>query len=445
MLKNKKIGFIGGGNMAEALIRGLMAGGLPATELSVAEPVADRRSFLAGRHGIKVTGDNREVTAGSDIIILSIKPQIARQVLAEISPEITSDKVVVSIMAGITTASIEAACPPGTRTVRVMPNTAALVLKAASAIAPGAAATSDDTSLTRRIFEMVGSCWHVEEKLLDAVTGLSGSGPAYVLTFIEALSDAGVKNGLPRDVAFGLAAQTVFGTAQLLLETHEHPALLKEKVTSPGGTTIAGLHILEKEGFRGAVMDAVDAATARSRELGGKITASQAHAPTTRKARGASRAFLRRVTSFAGVGSFRFPCSFTFSNSSICSWQESFVPPERSLCPRHRRHRSSLHHWQNMQSVQGCLRGGDVHPEACASIPAPASVSDSTAGSPLPEHSSGTILPLSPPATLEDDVTFRRRPFQYPGKRLHVVGIDQQVTGQLHDVFRGSRMPGFRW
>jgi pyrroline-5-carboxylate reductase len=151
-----------------------------------------------------------------------------------------------------------------------MPNTPALVLEAASAIAAGASASGEDISLTRRIFELVGKAWLVDEKLMDAVTGLSGSGPAYVLTFIEALSDAGVKNGLPRDAAFGLAAQTVFGTAKLLLETREHPALLREKVTSPGGTTIAGLHILEQEGFRGTVINAVDAATARSSELGKK-------------------------------------------------------------------------------------------------------------------------------------------------------------------------------
>ena len=268
MLKGKKIGFIGGGNMAEALLKGLLAGGLSATGLSVAEPVAERRAALGQQYGIKVTADNKEIAACSDVVILSIKPQSARTVLAEIGPAVSPEKLLISIMAGITTSFIEGACNPGTRVVRVMPNTAALVLKGAAAVAPGGAATGDDTSLARHIFEMVGACWIVEEKLLDAVTGLSGSGPAYVLTFIEALSDAGVKNGLPREVAFGLAAQTVFGTAQLLLDTGEHPALLREKVTSPGGTTISGLHILERKGFRGTVMDAVDAATARSRELG---------------------------------------------------------------------------------------------------------------------------------------------------------------------------------
>jgi len=270
MLKDKTIGFIGGGNMAEALIRGLLAGGVPTADLLVAEPFEERRAFLADRYGITCSGNNGPLAARCDIIVLAVKPQIAAAVLAEISAGVTTGKLLISIMAGIGTGAIEASCPPGTRVVRVMPNTPALILEAASAIAAGAAATGDDVSLTRRILELVGKAWLVEEKLLDAVTGLSGSGPAYVLTFIEALSDAGVKNGLPRDVASGLAAQTVFGTARLLLETHEHPALLREKVTSPGGTTIAGLHVLEKDGFRGTVINAVDAATARSKELGKK-------------------------------------------------------------------------------------------------------------------------------------------------------------------------------
>ena len=270
MLKEKTIGFIGGGNMAEALIKGLLAGGLPAADLLVAEPSGERRAFLSDRYGVTTSEENRAVARDSDVVVLSVKPQIAPAVLAEIGCVATPGKLLISIMAGITAEAIETACPAGTRVVRVMPNTPALVMEAASAIAAGTSATGDDISLARRIFELVGRCWLVDEKQMDAVTGLSGSGPAYVLTFIEALSDAGVKNGLARDVAFGLAAQTVFGAARLLLETREHPALLREKVTSPGGTTIAGLHVLEKEGFRGTVINAVDAATARSKELGKK-------------------------------------------------------------------------------------------------------------------------------------------------------------------------------
>ncbi len=270
MLKDKVIGFIGGGNMAEALIKGLLAGGLPAADLIVAEPHDKRRDLLAENYGLKCAEGNSAVIKASDIIILAVKPQVADKVLQEIGGVKATGKLFISIMAGVKTATVEAAFAGKTRVVRVMPNTPALVLEASSAVAPGIYATAEDISLARRIFELVGKAWLVEEKLMDAVTGLSGSGPAYVLTFIEALSDAGVKNGLTRDVALGLAAQTVLGTAKLLLETREHPAQLKDRVTSPGGTTIAGLHVLETEGFRGALMNAVDAATARSRELGGK-------------------------------------------------------------------------------------------------------------------------------------------------------------------------------
>ena len=270
MLENTRIGFIGGGNMAEALIKGLLAGGVEAARIIVSEPVAERRTFLGEHYGVSCTDDNTSLVAGSDVIILAIKPQVADKVLQGIGDIATTGKLFISIMAGVKSSTIEAAFPGEIRVVRVMPNTPALVLEASSAIAPGAFATPEDTALARSILELVGKAWIVEDKLMDAVTGLSGSGPAYVLTFIEALSDAGVKNGLPRATALGLAAQTVFGTAKLLLETKEHPAVLRDKVTSPGGTTIAGLHVLEKAGFRGTLINAVDAATARSRELGAK-------------------------------------------------------------------------------------------------------------------------------------------------------------------------------
>jgi pyrroline-5-carboxylate reductase len=269
MLEDKRIGFIGGGNMAEALIKGLLAGGVPSTSIYVAEPYAERRNFLEERYAVKCEEVNSTVIVDSDIIILAIKPQVADKVLKGIGDNDTEGKLFISIMAGVKIAAIEGALTGEVRVVRVMPNTPALVLEASSAVTCGAFATPEDVSVALSIFELVGKAWLLEEKLMDAVTGLSGSGPAYVLTFIEALSDAGVKNGLPRDVATGLAAQTVFGTAKLLLETHEHPAVLRDKVTSPGGTTIAGLHALEKAGFRGTLINAVDAATARSRELGG--------------------------------------------------------------------------------------------------------------------------------------------------------------------------------
>ncbi|GAM07866.1 pyrroline-5-carboxylate reductase [Geobacter sp. OR-1] len=270
MLRNMQIGIIGGGNMAEALIKGLIQGGIAAGKIEVAEPVAGRRDFLAEKYSVRVSSDNGRVAADCSLILLAVKPQMADPVMAGIASAVTADTLIISIMAGATCAAIESLFSIPVRVVRAMPNTPALALQGATAIAAGTHASSEDMTLAAEIFGMVGKCWQVDEKLIDAVTGLSGSGPAYVLTFIEALSDAGVKNGLPRDTASGLALQTVFGTACLLNETGEHPALLREKVTSPGGTTIAGLQALEVGGFRGTVMRCVEAATQRSAELGKK-------------------------------------------------------------------------------------------------------------------------------------------------------------------------------
>ncbi|QSV45804.1 pyrroline-5-carboxylate reductase [Geobacter benzoatilyticus] len=270
MLKGRTIGFIGGGNMAEAVIKGLLAGGVPAGGLMVAEPMAERREFLRSTYGIGTYAANGEVAAKADTLIMSVKPQVFRGMAAELGESGLEGKLVISIMAGIPTGAIEEACGTSTRVIRVMPNTPALVLAGASALCPGKNATDNDLALAREIFDLVGTACLVDEKLMDAVTGLSGSGPAYVFMFIEALSDAGVKNGLPRDVATQLAAQTVLGSAKLLLETGSHAAVLKEKVTSPGGTTIAGVAALERDSFRSAVIAAVDAATARSVELGKK-------------------------------------------------------------------------------------------------------------------------------------------------------------------------------
>jgi len=270
MFSEIRVGFIGGGNMAEAIIKGLLAGGMPSSGITVAEPVEKRRSFLQESYGVTVTMDNSEAVAAGSVIVMAVKPQVCVHILEGIAQEDFEEKLVVSIMAGVKTETIETVLNKPVRVVRVMPNTPALVLEAAAAISPGSFASADDVSLTCAIFDLLGKTCQVEEKLLDAVTGLSGSGPAYVYTFIESLSDAGVKNGLPRDVATMLAAQTVYGSAKMVLETCEHPAVLRGKVTSPGGTTIAGLHVLEQAGFRGTVMTSVDVATQRSKELGGK-------------------------------------------------------------------------------------------------------------------------------------------------------------------------------
>ena len=270
MLDGKKIGFIGGGNMAEAIIKGLLAGGVQSGAIMVAEPVPLRRDFLSMEYSAEVSDDNLNVARQADIIILAVKPQVAASVLTALEPVIAADTLVISIMAGISTHFIEKILANGVQVVRCMPNTPALIQCAATALSPGRKATDENLEIAREIFACVGIVVTVPEKQMDAVTGLSGSGPAYVFTFIEALADAGVKNGLPRDVAASLALQTVLGAAKMAVETGEHPALLRERVTSPGGTTIAAMHALENGRFRGLIMDAVSTATERSKELAGK-------------------------------------------------------------------------------------------------------------------------------------------------------------------------------
>jgi pyrroline-5-carboxylate reductase len=270
MTDSKRIAFLGGGNMAEAIIKGLLRE-KSAAALMVAEIAVERRTYLAKTYpDIRIVEHSTQAAAWSDVVILAVKPQQAAGVLSTIEQAIGPDKLIVSIMAGVRTATIEEALESGTRVVRVMPNTPALVGAGATAICAGRNATREDMDCVETIFARAGLVVRVDEKQMDAVTGLSGSGPAYVFTFIEALSDAGVKNGLTRDVAAKLALQTVLGAGRMLAETGEHPAKLREQVTSPGGTTIAGLHVLENGRFRGTIMDAVDAATQRSKELAGK-------------------------------------------------------------------------------------------------------------------------------------------------------------------------------
>lgn len=270
MLKIRKIAFIGGGNMAEAIIRGLLREDV-GVGICVAEISPKRRDELTTLFpNVRVVGDAAEAAQWGEVVVLAIKPQQAEAALDLIEPVLTTDKLVISIMAGILSSKIEAHLNPGCRVIRAMPNTPALIGAGATAVCSGRKATPDDLDCARQIFALIGVAVSVEEKLMDAVTGLSGSGPAYVLTFIEALADAGVKNGLPRDVAAQLAVQTVLGASRMVVETGQHPTLLKEKVTSPGGTTIAGLHALENGGFRGVVMNAVEAACLKSKELAGK-------------------------------------------------------------------------------------------------------------------------------------------------------------------------------
>jgi pyrroline-5-carboxylate reductase len=268
MTAKKSIGFVGAGNMAEAMIRGLLRGKLFApAQVTASAPREERRRELSEKYGIHVTQDNREAAAQS-IVVLSVKPQILSRVLDEISGSIRAESLVLSIAAGVPVAAIQAKLRKGTRVVRAMPNTPALVDAGATAIAGGEHAQESDLEDAKRIFDAVGLTVVLDESLLDAVTGLSGSGPAYVFLILEALSDAGVKVGLSRRTSQLLAAQTLLGSAKMLLETNEHPGKLKDMVTSPGGTAITGLHTLEHGGVRTTLMNAVEAATRRSRELG---------------------------------------------------------------------------------------------------------------------------------------------------------------------------------
>jgi len=263
------VGFVGAGKMATALARGLCQAGFTTPERIVASDVsaAARESFTA-HSGAQTVDSNAEVIALSEIIVLAVKPQHFRNVLTELKGKFSSQHLVVSIAAGVALETMVAILGREMRLVRVMPNTPCLVGASASAFCLGGAASPADGRLVLRLLEAVGVAFELPEHLIDSVTGLSGSGPAFVCLVIEALADGGVKMGLPRDVALKLAAQTVLGTARMVLETGEHPAALKDAVASPGGTTIAGLHALERGALRGSLIDAVEAATLRSRELG---------------------------------------------------------------------------------------------------------------------------------------------------------------------------------
>jgi pyrroline-5-carboxylate reductase len=256
--------------MARALAGGFVRAGLIAPpDVLAADPMpAALEGFAQAIPGFRRCGSNAEVARGTDLLVLAVKPQQVAAALAEISEAVSERNLLVSIAAGVRLATLAAGLPAGVRLVRVMPNTPALVGQSASGYALGTTATAADAVAVQRLLESVGVAYRVDEKLLDAVTGLAGSGPAFVYVMIEALSDGGVRMGLARDVALALAAQTVKGAAEMVLTTAEHPAVLKDKVASPGGTTIAGLAALEQGGIRSSLIAAVEAATRRSIELG---------------------------------------------------------------------------------------------------------------------------------------------------------------------------------
>jgi pyrroline-5-carboxylate reductase len=254
--------------MATALAHGWTAANLvSASNVIASDPLKSARDAFAAGRGFRTTANNLEVVAGSDVLVLAVKPQVMTGLLGEIRHAVTAAHLVVSIAAGATLKQLEHGLGRR-RLIRVMPNTPCLVGASASAYSPDEGATADDVALVDRLLNAVGKAFRLPEHLLDAVTGLSGSGPAFVYLIIEALSDGGVRVGLPREVATALAAQTVLGSAKMVLETATHPGVLKDMVASPGGTTIAGLHALERAGIRGAFMDAVEAAARRATELG---------------------------------------------------------------------------------------------------------------------------------------------------------------------------------
>jgi pyrroline-5-carboxylate reductase len=255
--------------MATALARGWLAAGLiTADRTSASDPVEAARKAFTTETSVRSSPDNATVVTASDLLVLAVKPQSMAGLMQEIRPAVSARHLIVSIAAGITLGQLSRGLGAERRLIRVMPNTPCLVQASASAFSPGASALPEDVALVDRLMKAVGIAFRLPEPLLDAVTGLSASGPAFVYVMIEALGDGGVRVGLPREVATALAAQTVLGAAKMVLETGSHPGVLKDMVASPGGTTIAGLHALERGNVRAALMDAVEAAARRATELG---------------------------------------------------------------------------------------------------------------------------------------------------------------------------------
>lgn len=268
-IRDRRIGFVGAGRMATALAKGwINANLLSPDQILASDPFAPAREQFEKVTGSAAKAESLEVISQSDVLFLAVKPQIMDEVLTAIQEEVKPEHLVVSIAAGVTLDRLQSGLREQRRLIRVMPNTPCLVGASASGYCPTPGATENDIQLVDDLLNAVGKAFRLPERLLDAVTGLSGSGPAFVAILIEAMADGGVRMGLPREVALPLAAQTVLGTARMVLEESLHPAALKDMVTSPGGTTIAGLHELERSGARAAMMDAIEAATQRSIQLG---------------------------------------------------------------------------------------------------------------------------------------------------------------------------------
>jgi pyrroline-5-carboxylate reductase len=269
MFTGKKITFLGAGNMAEALISGMIKGKLVAPGQICATDIDPKRlKYLELKYKVKVDSDNQKAASMADIIVVAVKPQVLQDVLGGLKLPSKRNRLVISVVAGTTIDTLLGQLPKDTSVVRAMPNTPAMLSEGVTALASGPGVSSKEIEQTESIFLSVGKVVRVNESLMDTVTGLSGGGPAYVYMVIEALTDGGVKMGLPRPIAQLLSAQTVLGAAKVVLESGEHPGRLKDQVTSPGGTTIAGVHELEKGNLRAIFMNAVESATHRSQELG---------------------------------------------------------------------------------------------------------------------------------------------------------------------------------
>ncbi len=263
-----RLSFLGSGNMAEAIMKGVLAAGLFKTgDLLASDTSEARLKVIHQKYGIRTTRNNREAVREGDLVVLGVKPLAVDGVLAEIKSEL-KEKVLISVAAGVPLARLAAGLEREAKIIRAMPNAPALVQAGATVLTPGKGVEQETLDLVLQIFDSIGKSWVLEERYLDAVTGLSGSGPAFVFVMIEAMADGGVKSGLSREIALALAVQTVLGAAQMALQTGDHPARLKDFVASPGGTTIAGLHKLEEGKIRSAFISAVEAATRRSEELG---------------------------------------------------------------------------------------------------------------------------------------------------------------------------------
>lgn len=263
-----RLAVIGGGRMGEAIIKGLLdAGSIAPERIVVAEPDARRRETHKAAHGVGVVADGSEAVANADVVLLAVKPQVIEAVVRSLANALDR-ALVVSIAAGVSIARLESLLPMGTAVVRVMPNTPAMVGAGMSVVSGGSEASVEQVDMVRALFAELGDAIVLDERYQDAAGAISGSGPAYVALFIDALARAGVRHGLPRDVAQHLAVQTIKGTSELISATGQHPEQLVDAVTSPGGTTIAALEVLEARGFRAALADAVSAAVARSKELG---------------------------------------------------------------------------------------------------------------------------------------------------------------------------------